>query len=501
MSYTQAPQLQLRALAMQVVNNAQPKPPFAVLELLDGNLANPNSPLFQSLVNHLENQSRGQWRNGLNQTEIYTLIRGWAPTALQTVEMFLRQQQGQIGYPQPGFGGQMPQQGMYGGGFVQPMGNPTSNLYDSNQGGVPPQQPQTTVQTARPVPQTTPHMSSFETGRNIVFELNRAPVGDIITSSPIGEALRISNYMTCEYEKERLLSSNIALLMAQNTARDAGLLVQRIAPQEVMRGVYVNVMIFAELFHIPMAYERFKVVSETVTKLIDGPDWRTALATLRKREYDEFKTISDALSVLISQSMYRRMRLSSGQALLGIDSIDDLATLDDRNADFDVVRHAGYWTTFNGIVSKALQNLFTPDHLIGPQDKNFGDFINCDAINYYKDGRTKFDYGTFRENADYKQFIDGMLSVSTVVRIPRVMILTNALDPQLIARVKAGSAESQSLLHKITTVGTTLIGKLDSPKREEIYSVVCLDKSRAPNLYCEQINVGRTLDEDLVLLP
>jgi len=58
----------------------------------------------------------------------------------------------------------------------------------------------------------------------------------------------------------------------------------------------------------------------------------------------------------------------------------------------------------------------------------------------------------------------------------------------------------QLLLSKTQTVGTALLGKLDFVKRNEIESVICLDSTVSPNDYFQHINLGRTLDEDIVLI-
>ena len=210
--------------------------------------------------------------------------------------------------------------------------------------------------------------------------------------------------------------------------------------------------------------------------------------------------MNDALCKILNDAIYRRLRTTPGAIIEGIESLDDLSTLDDRNSRLTVARHANYWSTFNNLVTLSVERLFDQKALVRPVDVNFGDFIHCDAVQYYADGRSKYDYGTFTEKVDRDHFIEKILETNTVIRIPRTIILTNALDPRLVSDVQRLNDPRGILLNTINTVGTTLIDMLDYPKRDTIEGVVCLEKGGSPDRYCERINLGRTLDSDLTLL-
>ncbi|CAK9254162.1 unnamed protein product [Sphagnum jensenii] len=126
------------------------------------------------------------------------------------------------------------------------------------------------------------------------------------------------------------------------------------------------------------------------------------------------------------------MRTTSGATIEGIDMIDDLRDLDDRESRLKVTHHTNYLSLFNAIAKKAFTDVLMPSHLIREDDINFGDFVNCDDVEIFLDGRTKYDYGTFPEKQDRNAFIAAMMKKHTVLRIPTTMIFTNALDLRLL---------------------------------------------------------------------
>jgi hypothetical protein len=207
-----------------------------------------------------------------------------------------------------------------------------------------------------------------------------------------------------------------------------------------------------------------------------------------------------ALCRLINPSINRRMRSSDDPRalILGIENLDDLSVMDDRNANFAIAKHSKYWPTFNKIVEAAVNDLFDPDNVVKPTDVNFGDFVHCKAISFWSDGHSKYDYGTFPERVDQQQFITKMMAANTVVRVPKAAVLTNALDPRLIAKIQAGAPADQTPVHSVNTVGTALLNKVKYLERAEVDAVLCLEQTGWRPL--GQLKLGRTLDDDLLLL-
>jgi hypothetical protein len=90
------------------------------------------------------------------------------------------------------------------------------------------------------------------------------------------------------------------------------------------------------------------------------------------------------------------------------------------------------------------------------------------------------------------------MASNTVVRVPRAAILTNALDPRLVARVKSNKQTEHVLLNTVNTVGTALISSLEYLKRGDVDTVLCLEQGGSRPY--DQIKFGITLDEDLIFL-
>jgi len=460
----------------------------------------PGSPQQIHLFQTLDQVTQGRWRNGVgvHEQELYAYLKPWITGLLTQIDQFLTSRNMA-----------QPQSGIWGSGqSSQPMGNlgplinANPNLYSDGTRSTPQAQP------TLPMPEIISHTSfaaghtlaDINLGKDVMIELRRAPHAEIRQLD--GGILTLDNYQTGAHDNERLTTIDITLNVAQNDARHVGFKVFNLAPQEVIRGTFANVVRYHELFHIPMSQNQFIDVATAVGEAYfnDTDNWHVGVEVLNKRTKGEWFLMSTALCRLINRSMHRRMRTTEGAVIEGIEEIDDLALLDDRNSKITVTHHPKYWSAFNILVNLAFTNLFAPKNLIRATDTNFGDFVHCDHVELYLDGRSKYDYGTYAERVDQKKFIDKMLETNTVLRIPRTIVLTNALDRRLIQIVQNYQNTDQLLLSKTQTVGTALLGKLDFVKRNEIESVICLDSTVSPNDYFQHINLGRTLDEDIVLI-
>lgn len=338
--------------------------------------------------------------------------------------------------------------------------------------------------------------ADYNLGR--LISLHKASNADL--PQAINNQLSIRNYCTGEFEKQRLITSEITLKLAQNSAADAAELTYRCAPREVVRGMFANVILYHELVYIPIGYKEFHSIAQPAWEAFNKENnWRATLEVLNTRSVGEWKIMSKALCRLLNDLIFRRIRADTpGMMLISIEDLQKLSEMDDRNAGSPVARHTKYWQTFNKIVGNAIDHLFNPENLIGPDDDNFGDFVKCSKVVFYAEGRSKYDYGTFAESVDRKAFIDKIMATNTVVRVPRTAILTNALDPRLVAQVSHFKPTEQLLFPGVNTVGTTLISKLDYLKRGDVQSLICLDQSDSKSQ--EIIRLGITLDDTLVLL-
>jgi len=454
---------------------------------------NGSTPLLENLLQTVDQITRGAWRSqGIDPVQLVELVRPWTRATLDRIGEQLRATQTPQ-YQQPG-GQQM--QPNYG--YQSNAMSPTNNIYAKVSG---PAQVQTAPPPIIDIPAIdTSDTSAFQsTGQKIVFDL--LPASNAEFQQPANGILKIADFCNGEYQNTRVMTSEITVRVPQNNAIDAAKLVFRNAPQEVIRGQFANVMFYNELFHLTMSYNNFATVANAVWEEFSKENnWRAGIRVLNSRTKGEWEVMNRALSRLLDDMIYRRLRTSViGISILGIDGLDDLMALDDRNADYKTMRHKEYWPTFNNIVNSCMTELFDPENRIGPDDANFGDFIHCHAVDYYANGHSKYDYGTFKDAVDRKAFIDQMLTTSTVIRISRAAIFTNAMDPKLVAQIQRGKPADQTLLHTINSVGTVLLGKVEYLKRGDVETIICMQQQNGTQTY-DQIRVGRTLDYDIALL-
>lgn len=494
MSHTQYFANSILNAVKEIVDGAQLslKEP-TVYQTLMNNVFTQGSQLQNHLFAYLDQQTNGGWRQGIHQQTLEQYLRAWIREAIAFIVNTLQQNRMNM---QP---------------MMQPMmqpTNPTSSIYNSpipvqQQPVFQPQQGAGTMRGLGVAPQTVDSISTeFDLGSDVVLSLRKTPLVDI-PKTAAGGALEFDNYQTGDHERDRLVTIDTILRLAQNKAVEAGRIVYDIAPQEVIRGLFANVIRYYELFHIPVGYQQFRVIAEEVGKAYynkEKTDWRTAIEALSARPRAEWRIINDALCQLLNSVIHLRLRTTDGAMIESIDTLDDLNILDDRNSTLTVTKHSNYWSIFNSLVTAMIDRLFNPKSLINPSDPNFGDFIQCQNVRFYFEGRSKYDYGTFVEMVDKTKFIEQMMATNTVLRVPKAIILTNAIDPRLITQLRFKGKNQGILTRSVHTVGTSLLEKLDYPKRDTIDKVICFEKNVHPDQYCEVINLGRTLDNDLILL-
>lgn len=469
-----------------------------VYDVLIKNLWSQNgaTPLLNNLLQVTDQLTRGVWRTqGVDPHQLTELLRPWTKATLDSIGNQIAAAQ-QTQYPQQQFGGQQMQPGY---GFQSNAMSPTNTMYAGASGPAPVYTAAAAPVVDIPVADVAISSTFQPQGSPVMFEIHRASNAEF--QQPSNGILKISEFFNGEYENTRMMTSEITVRVPQNNAIDVAKLVFRNSPQEVIRGTFANVVYYRELFHLTMSYTNFATVADAVwDEFSKENNWRAGIRVLNSRTKGEWEVMNRALSRLLDDMIYRRLRTSVvGISILGIDGLDDLMALDDRNSDYKTMRHKEYWSTFNNIVNTCMAELFNPENRVGPDDANFGDFIHCNAVDYYANEHSKYDYGTFKEAIDRKAFIDQMLTTSTVIRISRAAIFTNALDPRLVALIKKGKPADQILLHTINTAGTTLLGKVEYLKRGDVETIICMQQQNGTQTY-DQIRVGRTLDHDIALL-
>lgn len=459
-------------------------------------LQNQNSGLFRSLVDYLQQKTQGRWaQEGIHEQQFYAELKPWIDQYLSVIDRELSQMMAQrqqspympMAGTQPGFG--MGGMGMQSSVF-DPGGPPSTPMTMAM-----PVAPQSAV---APTPQAA-NLYHANRGTPVMFDLRSSP--RITFQAPVNGVLTFSDYLCADFEGERIITSQIALVMAENSAQTAVAHIFREAPADLMRGTYANIVRYRELIHIPLSFTVFRDIAAAVWDAYhEKRDWKRALMMLDKRNHGEWERMTQVLLHLLNPLIHQYLRTTGGALIEEIDSLNDLHTLDDHHSVLTVTHHARYWETLSEIITAAFDQIFDPIHQIHPNDPTFGDFVHCQDVAFFHDHRSKYDYGTFADKAKQSAFIDKMLEHNTVLRVPRSFVFTNALERSMIESIAQSRFADQVLPKDLQTIGGALLVKLEQLYPRDISALICLDKSMSPAQYMRTIHFGRTLDQDHILI-
>lgn len=488
--------LQIIRSMLDAVNVGQKNPQVYTTFL--NNISNPQSDLSRMMMDLINRGTGGQWVHGVNPQAIAGILRPWINEALSHIEsQFTRNTMmqpgfGNQGYPQQNYGYQPPPQPGFG---------TTGSLYDNMSSTL--QQPVSQMEQFKSnkdegeMALRSPynrHPMSFEFSETDPFMLHEKP-DNVVT---------IDQYLEGSFETIRIAILTLTLNTSENSSEDAAKKAAIYSPNEAIRGKYANVIKFKHLVHIPIGLREFQHICAVMGEKFYNkepkkyPDWRSALDAMESLKRGEYKAIERAFLEFVNPSMFKYLRTSDGNVIEGIEEMEDLRELDNPKSKLKVTKHANYSWRLDETVTRAFDNLINPTNLITPEDKNFGDFIHCDKIEFWKNEKSKYDYGTFIEKIDRDNFIEEMIKDHTVLRVNQYMIFTNALDYQQVKNIARFRTQDFINLDNSTTVGHQLLYQLDQPKSSEIESVVCSSNNEYdPDI---KIHLGYTLDGDRVLI-
>ncbi len=457
------------------------------------NLTNPMSQLHQSAVGYID-QSRPGWRaTGITPADFMFVLKPWTE---QVVNQILSQQPRQppVGYqPHVGWGQAAPPP------YPNPQnaGAATGTLWDSPVAAAQPTAPPIIPAFSSASPS---QAAPLDSGKDIMFNLRQTSTGDFDLKP--NAMVQLISYYTADYERQRMNSTAITLLTAENTALDAAVLAFDQAPQEAVRGIYANLVHYHELWHVPADTAIFRKIRDMMGGLyFKTKDWAEAIRVLEvDYSRSEWMMMNKLLVALFNQEIYRRFRADDGALIEGIDELGHLHLLADKRSTLTLTHHANYWPTLNAVIERVFDMVLRPAHLV-ERDTHFGDFIHCDGVVAFKDGHSKYDYGALTA-IDRDEFCSEMVASNTVLRIPRTLLFTNAIDPRLVQQVQRQSPKQMFFIDSIKNPGLTLLEKLDlEAQRVEIDAVVCFEKGATTKPMLKQLNLGTTLDRRMILLP
>ena len=447
--------------------------------------------------------------NSNNQRYIESLLEPWIQKTLSVTEQLMKQQGNQ---GPSGFGYRPPNTG-FGFSAVPPgFGTSTASLYDGGFGQPtsPPQAQRMPVQESYAVPtpvvqgpERNMSVSSYNHPDQIKLDLQSADT--LLHVYKKGDIVSVDSYRETAFESTRVSTIDITLNTAENSVGEAVEKVLRYSPNEVIRGLYANQILYNEIVHIPIKTSEFRRITDKLSEVFYSErgrkNWREAVKVLGTLTRSEHKIFENALLQFLNPTINRFLRTSNGDVISGIEEIDDLKELDDANSRLIVTKHQRYSESLNSIVNDAFESLISTSNLIEPDDLNFGDFVHCHEIDFWYDSRSKYDYGTYPKEVDRLNFIEKMMQEHTVLRIPKKAIVTNALDPRIVDIITNYHPKDQLKMRSENNLGCKLLLELtflSSSAIAGVERVVCVDKTPGTRLRC--INVGVTLDLDHILI-
>ena len=488
-------------------NSDAPAKNPTVCNILVGGINTPGSQLNRELFAMVDQATYGRWRNGINVYDLDRILRPWIRNTLNAITT---QQGGGMQQPNTYY---PPQQQGYG---YNPMNESVGHIYHSTGGN---REPAPTQPAATPIPvnQTsrmelspaTPEVSmqAFNDPNTITIELLEKPLH--IRDDPTS-IIKLGGYREDTNHRIRLSSTDITLLVAENNIAAAAKKVVRSMPNDISRGTFANVVQYKEIFHVPMKTATFRKLTERLFEVsglgaegaVRGNNWwRDVVAAMGTLTMSEHKALETLFLQILNPLIFRLLRTSQNAFIGGIDEIKDLHELDNPRSKLVVTQHTGYLQSLNAIVSMSFQQMLDPRNLVGVDDMNIGDFVHCDKIEFYRDGRNKYDYGTFDDVGQRNAFIAEMMETNTVLRLPRKFILTNAFDARMVGLIQKFRGDDQLAINSINNYGCKLVKTLIEDRSHVVIDgVVCLGDSQDTVGMRQLINVGTTLDGDVVLL-
>ena len=386
--------------------------------------ANYQQAFIQETTRILNTPGMMDHAGGVNAQAFCQAIYPWTHQLVATIYQVMQQQM----------------QPMMGGGFAAPMGGggllgqPMATLgggsgYDDHHAPQPPiapvSQPQPT-QSAPPAQEPTmttavaqPQPIAHLDFRTLEFE------------ERLGNGITKRTYEVAEYQRGRV--AWISVDVEDRAAHKIDIVRRLITrlPTEAMRGQFVIHANWHQLVAIPeVSTDAFLKLRDQVKAAMNNSGWRDALIW-PNISHRHGKLIEQVVVSEINRYLKRVLRRSTALSeMLWIQSISDLDELTDVEFKHPITSEGRYDRVVKDIINTVIKNIFVDESAVADAGNGLGDVIQCEGIPWYKNGMTKYDIASPNiSETDRKQAVAEMLAAGTVLRLPRSMVFTNAIDP------------------------------------------------------------------------
>lgn len=267
-------------------------------------------------------------------------------------------------------------------------------------------------------------------------------------------------------------------------------------------GKWVHVLKYNELVHIPMGIERYVHFMKMMTGMVGNHrEWRNVIENMKSGTHKEFEIFSDIFTSFFNQLLGTCVRSNRLRSYLQIDNINDVFTMIDDPASItgfdEITKHPSYRVVLEKCIISALGDIFDTNYLIARNDKHLGDFIQCANIKIdNRDGMTEFDH--LFSGEDSKLLLDELMSEHTVLRVPRIVMATNAIAETNILAIGGGRPLCASQ-HDLPITNLLTLIDIDTVRNVDRL-IVLRDGGKDDDLKSiTEFQISHTLEQDIML--
>ena len=375
--------------------------------------------LDQEMTRILSTPGISDASGGVNAQAFAQAIYPWASNVVQLLRNAFAQQQAQM--PRgPWVGGGQPMSAL---GGVPVMG-PTGMGYDDAH-----HQPQTAAEHVQQPPQPT---QPIKRPQEVIMPSDTTPN----LRFAHGEfEYQMNGFMKDTYSVAEYQNSRVTWAVLDKTDRvqrriDVIRQLVRNLPAEAQRGHYairVNYQLLVTIRGV--ATDVFLKLRDRVRMAMNSGRWQDALQW-SEISHSCGKLVEQVVVEEINQQLRRRLRRSISMAdAIWIQSISDLGELLSAEFDHPVTAEPRYDKLVRDIINAVIRDVFLDEDVVTTPDNGFGDMLLADDIVWSGKDMSKYDLAApSLDDTVRKRVVGEILGVGTVLRLPRSLIYTNAID-------------------------------------------------------------------------
>lgn len=225
-------------------------------------------------------------------------------------------------------------------------------------------------------------------------------------------------------------------------------------PDDFTEGEFLQVIKFGQLLKLDIPTVIFDEIRQKV--LLEyrekNGDWLALLSVMSDTKTRHSQVLDAFLVEQINRLLCRYFRTEESLGtLIKVRSLWDLRDLSAGKFNGPLKDQTDWKKRLDKIMGQVIKYFFEDINLVRPGDKNKSDIIRCDQVDLIHNGTTKFDLA-FVDDATKEAYIKALLDNSTILKIGRLVGITNMIDPgsakEADVHLQPSSNKSQRLFFK-----------------------------------------------------